>query len=64
MNEFSTAAFRIGHALLNEDFPLIDKKNHSYQVFKLDETFMKPKFFKTEENIDDAIRGIARTLTK
>lgn len=56
--EFSTAAFRVGHALMTDYHPLINGQGVKYSEPILQKLFFNPRIFKTTPNaLDDLLRG-------
>lgn len=60
---FSTAAFRVGHTLLNEEVTRIDSDNEYLPALLLNETFMRPDLIR-ENDIEVFIRGMANTAAQ
>lgn len=42
--EFATAAFRVGHSLLIDQFSFINKNGVAYQNTRLSDLFLNPKY--------------------
>ena len=61
--EFSTAAYRIGHALIVDNYPMIDHYGFAYQTFKLSDVFFHPGFI-TAKRLEDIMRGLSVNLMK
>lgn len=58
-NEFSTAAFRVGHTLLSTDIQLVDPASGAnIGSVDLQDSFFQPTFFQTN-SIDSVIAGLA-----
>ena len=58
-NEFSTAAFRVGHTLLSTDLQLVDPASGANMgSVSLQNSFFVPSFFQTN-SIDSVIAGLA-----
>jgi len=58
-NEFSTAAFRVGHTLLSSDLDLVDPTSGTnIGTVSLRDSFFEPSFFQTN-SIDSVIAGLA-----
>ena len=60
--EFSTAAFRLGHSMVNENVPLVDKQGNPVDdgALSLRESFFQAPNLLTERNdIDPILRGLA-----
>ena len=62
-NFFSTAAFRVGHTLLNEQVTRIDSRYRPLPPLGLNETFMVPDLVR-EDGIDPFIRGLIETAAQ
>jgi hypothetical protein len=59
MNEFSTAAFRFGHSMLNEQIRRIDRRGREIEAGHLE---LKNAFFAPDEIIDHGLEPILRGL--
>ncbi|MGI9259174.1 MAG: peroxidase family protein [Gammaproteobacteria bacterium] len=59
MNEFSTAAYRFGHSMLNEQLLRIDRRGREIEAGHLE---LKNAFFAPDEIIDHGIEPILRGL--
>ena len=56
--EFSTAAFRVGHALMIDNHPLINEQGVKYSEPILGRLFFNPGIFKRTPNaLNDLLRG-------
>lgn len=56
---FSTAAFRVGHTLLNDNVTRINRRGRNNNI-PLRDTFMTPELIR-ERGVDDFVRGMANT---
>lgn len=63
MNQFSTAAFRIGHSIMTNNFPLLNRYREVEEELSLHEMFFKPDFFEGEQ-MEKLLRGVANTKMK
>lgn len=61
MNEFSTAAFRLGHSLLNEQILRTNRRGHEIRAGHLP---LRDSFFAPSEIIDHGIEPILRGLSQ
>ena len=62
-NEFSTAAFRMGHSLILHKYPLINQYGEVERELRLHEMFFRPSFF-NETMMEKLIRGTSETAKK
>ena len=62
-NFFSTAAFRVGHTLLNEQVTRLDSNYRALPPLGLNETFMVPDLVR-EDGIDPFMRGLIATAAQ
>lgn len=49
--EFSTAAYRIGHTLLTDSFPLINRNGNYLGEFHLRDLFFRPDLFSSSSTV-------------
>ncbi len=61
--EFSTAAFRLGHPLINAPFKLMDNWGNLIDLLELGEMFFNPSLV-TPEGVNQFLNGLARTGAK
>ena len=62
-NFFSTAAFRVGHTMLNEEITRLNAANQPLPPLGLAEAFMSPQLVR-DDGIEPFIRGILNTATQ
>ncbi len=60
-NVFSSAAFRVGHTLLDPKIPLVDAEGNEIEALPLKDVFFKPEKI-TEAGIEPILRGFAADL--
>ena len=66
-NEFSVAAYRYGHSLVNETFLRLDEEGNTIQAGNLalrDAFFTAPSLLTEETSIDPILRGLASQLSQ
>ena len=61
--EFTTTAFRFGHALLVPKYPLIDRYGDVDKLLSLNEMFFRPDMLDTS-TMEMLMRGISQTIAK
>ncbi|XP_069940167.1 peroxidase-like [Cherax quadricarinatus] len=59
LNEFSTAAFRFGHSLVQGKIELVDVKSWPIDRLPLHENFNNPRQLYTPGRLDELLRGLA-----
>lgn len=62
-NEFSNAAFRIGHTLLIDKFPQIDSRGNIHEILELRDMF-EAFHLMNNERMNLMFRGLTRTFAK
>ena len=63
-NEFSTGIFRVGHSLLNDDFPWMNEVGQVTKALKLTDAFARPDLYNKETSIDEIFMGLMSTPAK
>ncbi|OWA53005.1 putative Peroxidasin-like protein [Hypsibius exemplaris] len=63
-NEFSTAAFRVGHSMVQGELPRLNEKFDAIGQISLHTTFLKASQFYKEGIVDELVRGMARQAGK
>lgn len=61
--EFSAAAFRLGHPLINSPFKTMDNFGNVIKTLQLGEMFFNPSLV-TSDSVTQFLNGLARTLAK
>ncbi|XP_069974642.1 salivary peroxidase/catechol oxidase [Penaeus vannamei] len=64
LNEFATAAFRLGHTMIPDDFRMLDKDYAPVSSFPLVETFHNTSMVFPMESGDYLVRGMVGTRLK
>ena len=62
-SEFSAAAYRLGHPLINSPFKLMDNYGRLLEELALGEMFFNPSKL-TATSIDNIFNGLSRSLMK
>ncbi|OWA53437.1 Peroxidasin-like protein [Hypsibius exemplaris] len=63
-NEFSTAAFRVGHSMVHDKLPRLNEKFDAIGQISVHTTFLKASQFYKEGIVDELVRGMARQAGK
>lgn len=61
--EFSSAAFRLGHPLINSPFKLMDNYGNVIKSLQLGEMFFNPSLV-NNESVTQFLNGLARSAAK
>lgn len=61
--EFSTAGFRIGHALLVDRYFMVNEDHTVAEDFALNELFFHPELI-SDKNLTKIVRGLRHTAAK
>ncbi|OWA54285.1 putative Peroxidasin-like protein [Hypsibius exemplaris] len=63
-NEFSTAAFCVGHSMVQSKLPRLNEKFDAIDQISLHTTFLKASQFYKEGIVDELVRGMAQQAGK